>query len=319
MVNDYIVGKKYYLLSLSNECTNVKESVELECKYKLMIAPPRQSTVVIGSINGLVCLYDQVSCFYLWNPATHQRRKVDNPFYQYPIRDYIKGVGFGYISSMDDYRIGCISCSYDEEVYHVDVFSLNAGKWKRTATLDEDYYFSMARTNISVLVNDTIYWPPHLLDGLQGKESHIVGLNLVSGQLKKIQLNDLVIGYNNVDVFQMEGGLSLGGISYLNGYHICDVWMLKQHDNCTSWEKIFSLNIGKDTRLMYLFETGKCFVGDYYEKLKLLDPSKGEQNSVICQGSKEGTLTSITDVWGYVESLISPFGRTKHDEDEDYY
>ncbi|XP_048493170.1 F-box/kelch-repeat protein At3g06240-like [Beta vulgaris subsp. vulgaris] len=272
MVNDYKVGKKYYLLSLSNECSNVKELVGLECKYKLMIAPRRRSTVVIGSINGLVCLYDQVSCFYLWNPATHQRRKVDNPFYQYRIRDYIKGVGFGYISSMNDYRIGCISWSYDEEVYHVDVFSLSTGKWKRTATLDDDYYFSMARTNISVLI---------------------------------------------------EGCLSLGGISNLNGYHVCDVWMLKQHDD-DSWEKFFSINIGKDTRLLYLFDMGKCLVGDYYERLKLLDSSKVtqeecEENTVICEGSKEGTLTPITDAWGYVESLISPFGRIKYDEDEDYY
>lgn len=172
-------------------------------------------------------------------------------------------------------------------------FSLRTRKWKRTATYDENYYFLLNSGGLSVSIDDSIYWPPD-------DKSHILGLNLVSGQLKKISLENAISGYNEVDIFRF--------------------WMLKQHDDCTSWEKIFSFNPG-DSRLIYLFEMGKCLLGEAPKELKLLDPCKValrecEENTIIWQGSKRN-FPSFTVGIGYVESLISPFGTTKYDEDED--
>ncbi|KMT00625.1 hypothetical protein BVRB_9g219200 [Beta vulgaris subsp. vulgaris] len=329
MIEHLYLDGKNYLLSL-DEYSDVKELVKLECKYPLMIAPRPHSggtfssTYVIGSINGLVCLFDEYFCFYLWNPATHQCHNADSPYLGHAdSREEVSIAGFGYISSMDDYRIGCICCAYDDEEdevvrHHVHVFSLRAGKWEKTATLDENFYLSIDPEGLSVSVNDTIYWPPRVRQGGNGVGTHIDGLNLVSGQLKKFSLKNVVIGYDEVDVFQMEGCLSLSCIRYLKVDHVSDVWMLKQHDDWTSWEKIFSINIGK-TRLLYLFETGKCLVVKDLEKLKLLDPSKValeecEEGTVIRQGSEEETSSYISQAWGYVESLMSPFGTTVSNE-----
>lgn len=223
------------------------------------------------------------------------------------MRILLVSIGFGYISSIDDYRVGSLLTD-KEGLCCVYIFSLRSGKWRKTDTLN--YSFTMARRNVSVLVDDTIYWPPKVQKQNKGKENHIVGLNLFTGRLKKFPLMNLLTGYDTVNVFRMEDCLSLCCVKYVNGNYynrVSDLWMLKQHDDWNSWEKTFCFDIG-GVDLVCVLENGKCLVSRE-DQLKLLDHNEVAN---VASEELEGTYLDdifycIDDIWNYVESLISPF------------
>ncbi|KAL2921076.1 hypothetical protein RDABS01_012567 [Bienertia sinuspersici] len=307
-----------FLISF-DKCNNVKECVELKDSYYPAFSLSKYcsghpySCNVVGSSNGLVCLYYDYSCFILWNPATNQSQKVNVP---YRISNtFLGGVGFGYVSSIDDYRIGFMlgdNEHHNNPKVRVYVFSWRAQKWITMATVDDEFYCGGEN---SVVVDDTLYFPPVALP------LRIGALNLVSGQVKLFPWD--VFQYRTFQVSRMKGCLSLCDTSYSNkdGYkYVSNVWMLKQPDKWDSWEKLFSVR--GDMYLHHFFETGKCLVSRE-EQLKLIDPyeiapEQYEIGTTFCQGSRKGVeFPVIRQTWSYVESFISPFGAFTSSEDED--
>ncbi|XP_021862979.1 F-box protein CPR1-like [Spinacia oleracea] len=232
-------------------------------------------------------------------------------------------MGFGHVSSIDDYRIGLLIC--EEDLCYVYIFSLKVMEWKTMASVNlVDFKFRIARPIEAVLVDDTLYWPPRV-PALVDEGNHIVGLNLVDGKLKKFPLMNLLIGYGDeVRVFQMKGCLSLC-CSKDGDYSskVFDVWMLKQHSDWSSWEKKFSFHV-RAGFLVRSFETGKFLVRLDSDHLMIYDPSQVapehyEEGTDIWQGSKEQIYSKgyLKEAWGYAESLISPFGTTVSDDNEE--
>ncbi|XP_056697119.1 F-box/kelch-repeat protein At3g23880-like [Spinacia oleracea] len=100
-----------------------------------------------GCSNGLVCLTSyHGKYFILWNPATNQYQK-------YMCLPYLHISGFGYVSSLDDYKVvgimsdrkGCKQCH---------VFSLKSNTWEKIE-FDFDGYFLLADP---IFVNQTLHW-----------------------------------------------------------------------------------------------------------------------------------------------------------------
>uniref|UniRef100_A0A803L7S3 F-box associated beta-propeller type 1 domain-containing protein n=1 Tax=Chenopodium quinoa TaxID=63459 RepID=A0A803L7S3_CHEQI len=136
--------------------------------------------VLIGTCNGLVCLASFSGFFFiLWNPITGRFKKYLDPdlLLDSPCR---VSWGFGYVSSIDDYKIVRILELNDYREIWVHVFSLKSKKWTRIS--DELYkdIFSL-KTNEheeigfdhseepirnpyafhsrqGILVNETLYW-----------------------------------------------------------------------------------------------------------------------------------------------------------------
>ncbi|XP_057526187.1 uncharacterized protein LOC130805430 [Amaranthus tricolor] len=83
------------------------------------------NVVVIGSCNGLLCIYiqtDSSDCYGIWNPCISHFRKVLSPKCDIP------ATGFGYVD--EDYKIflfeaGC----YDFAILAVNVYSLKSNSW----------------------------------------------------------------------------------------------------------------------------------------------------------------------------------------------
>lgn len=202
-------------------------------------------------------------------------------------------------------------------VGHVYVYSVKSGEWKKTATLDSNLNSSMASPHATVCVDDTIYWPPRTI---KDDEKSIVELNLVSGQMKKNAVTNLLIGYSEVYMYRIKGCLSLCCMKYVNGDYnrpFYDIWRLKKHDDdWGSWEKIFSLNIKGMMRLLWLHETGKCLVLYKEGQLMLHDPSQHEkdiddfdtQENEQESEEEESPLAYAQVVGEYAESLMSPYG-----------
>ncbi|XP_021732149.1 F-box/kelch-repeat protein At3g23880-like [Chenopodium quinoa] len=309
-----------------DECDDMKEFVNLEDKY-LNINDPRytrRAARVVGSCNGLLCMFDSdVLEFILWNSVMNQYRNAGGPEFNYVLNDDVAGVGFGYISSIDDYKIGCLVHS-EEGVCRVSVYSLKTGEWKETASIEEKGFFSIERRYYSVLVDDIIYWSPVVRREYEDKESHIVGLNLISGLLTKVPLGNLLTGYFDAKVFEIKGCLSLCCNSVVGrrrrAKRVSDVWTFKKNGDKHSWEKSFSINMEGIT-LLYIFESGKCLVSQNSNQLMLLDLSQAEyvEVTVFWQRQRRGNIyhRAIADVWNYTESLISPSGISARVVNED--
>uniref|UniRef100_A0A803LMX5 DUF2921 domain-containing protein n=1 Tax=Chenopodium quinoa TaxID=63459 RepID=A0A803LMX5_CHEQI len=256
-----------------DECNNMKEFVNLEDRYNgPRYGPTPRATRIVGSCNGVLCLFDSdLFEFVLWNPVTNHYHLAGGLELNYVPNDDVTSVGFGYISSIDDYKI-------EARVY-------------------------------------------------RDEKSHIVGLNLVSGLLTKVQLPNLLTRNFDAKVFEIKGSLSLCCTMYDHGRRhttrVYDVWTLKNNGDGNSWEKSFSINI-KGLTLLYIFETGKCLVTRNSNQLMLFDPNEATSSSstegdgevaAIWQRRKRsrGNLSNfyhkaIADVWNYTESLISPCG-----------
>ncbi|KAH9626652.1 hypothetical protein KSS87_004653 [Heliosperma pusillum] len=251
---------------------------------------------IVGTCNGLFCLYleeeTKYGNFYVWNPVTRQCREIENPDGEAFALDY----GFGYASSIDDYKIVALFSPRKHGFGDLYVFSLRTGKWKRIDGLD-GFYAALSLDDGTVVINDTLYWPLKNLKDWQ-KAKCIVGFNLIEEKLKEIPWMKWFSQYNRADFFGMKGCLSL----HCYGEQGSDVWVLKQYGDWNSWEKMFSVNLGGMVLLDFA-DTGKCLVQTAAE-LKVIDPSRDPPEEL--QG---GTHFSgrVTGSGVYVESFISPF------------
>ncbi|KAI9126984.1 hypothetical protein K1719_001543 [Acacia pycnantha] len=87
----------------------------------------RTFTRIIGSINGLLCLYPLV----LWNPATREVRELPMPRKQH--NPGTSTTGFGYSPIVNDYKIVRIYAyywCYDYTLFGAEVYSLSTDSWK---------------------------------------------------------------------------------------------------------------------------------------------------------------------------------------------
>ncbi|XP_021736526.1 putative F-box protein At1g31090 [Chenopodium quinoa] len=270
---------------------NVTDFVSLENKYPAFGATSSRphTNSVVDIANGLVCLYDRrILSFHVWNPATNQYRSTGSPVpgYHPGENTMVLGLGFGFISSINDYRIGFYWAAllHPDEVnrsevkdpveYYIGGLNLANGKLKRVQLMD-----------------------------LRNKDYSI---------FKVFQMNGCLtlgcIEYHN-DRF---------------GLKSCEFWMLKQHDDPRPWVKLFFFySNGSD--LLHLFESGKCLVSTFdYEMdgLLLHDPSQedaAEEATVVWRGEEEGQFFYHFKghAMNYVESLVSPFGTNVFDQDGD--
>ncbi|KAL9240528.1 hypothetical protein vseg_014735 [Gypsophila vaccaria] len=123
---------------------------------------------LVGSINGLVCLgslYD----FILWNPVTGRSKKFDSDPDNLlnSSTDCRVSWGFGYVASVDDYKVVRIIESPITSEIMVHVFTLKSNCWRRIdpklhqhvlgGNIVPGSHYSV-QTNRGVLCDETVHW-----------------------------------------------------------------------------------------------------------------------------------------------------------------
>ncbi|KAK9664140.1 hypothetical protein RND81_14G021700 [Saponaria officinalis] len=197
---------------------------------------PQSSPAIVGSCDGLVCLYHGLNhhrTFYLWNPATRECREIDqieeieeiDPFM------FTAAYGFGHGSFIDDYSILAIFTTYTDEFRsQLYIYSTKSGKWKRVICVLDNYRVSTIGIHKGVTVNDRIYWPLRCRN--HGEQfNSIVGFNLVTEQFEK-------------------------------------------HEDWNSWEKLLVVDIGC-VEFVHFSTSGKCLI-QHLKELKVVDQGREE-------------------------------------------
>ncbi|KAL2895461.1 hypothetical protein RDABS01_011370 [Bienertia sinuspersici] len=293
---------------------------------------------VVGVCNGLLCLcfkkeglvvYKNYECsaegwfFSIWNPASHQYCEISNP------DSLIFGSGnwFGYVPSIDDYKIfvSFISNKHGNDIDYY-VYSLRRKTWKLLSVLDKVLSGKELLTYNIEVVDDTLYWSPCSISNDERLTKHIVGLNLVTEQVKLFSWMDWLSAYGDTNFFVINGFLSLYCSSYVDDDNqrdykpVSDVWTLKQNDDWSSWEKKFSVHHG-GMYLALFTPTRKFLVNREFlfnmTQFKLIDATKDAEE----QSQGEACLLADRTIGCggglYVESLIWPYSTIKSAEEEE--
>uniref|UniRef100_A0A803LMY0 F-box domain-containing protein n=1 Tax=Chenopodium quinoa TaxID=63459 RepID=A0A803LMY0_CHEQI len=283
---DTVNEDKYYL-SL-DENYNLNEFVELRNKYPAFKFNP-QSTCVVGSCNGLLCLYDEnIMRMYVWNPVTNQVRNTYGPVLCKWDSYEMRCAGFGYVSSIDDYKIGCLI--FYRETLFIFVYSLKAGFW--TQRPKRNWYRELMLEYLNetpAFVGDTIYWFPARIEN---ERNQIIGLDLVEEDMVIIPLAINFAGdFANVRLFRTQGRLTTCAIIEDNvGKKFCHVRSLTEHrdkGDAMSWaisgdSDLAMSYMGKN--FVYLFDTGKFLVNKIShqsQQLMLHEFSKGPSLAIL--------------------------------------
>ncbi|XP_074273124.1 F-box/kelch-repeat protein At3g23880-like [Silene latifolia] len=259
---------------------------------------------VIGCCNGLLCFYFESSClgakkFYVLNPATGQQVEILGPGDEC-FQDWFNW--FGYISSIDDYRI--VAFNLHEGVFWT--FSWKGGLWKRiSCSIDRYGALIKIKSDAPVLVDDCLYWPLNVYKLYANVGTHILEFNLVREEYTVKPRMKFADMREPAVLMNLKGCLAV----HVTSHHNCiSVWKLKHKDDWNSWEKVVDSKNLRDVALVYYSTTGKLVV-IHQKQLKVVE----DLNELLPQGEESNklgkfilrSLPSAEGVRDYVESLIS--------------
>ena len=129
---------------------------------------------VVGTCNGLVCLYDLYDYLatdsdeelFLWNPCVRKFVKLPSPNITLlkphaAIRTHAF-IGFGFDSKTNDYKVVRVLCheghpNIPEDQPEVEVYSLSTGKW-RIVTVSPPRCTLVQNSSSERFVNGALHW-----------------------------------------------------------------------------------------------------------------------------------------------------------------
>ncbi|KAL1221600.1 putative F-box protein [Cardamine amara subsp. amara] len=109
-------------------CSNHRNFCSPRSCYCYRVKEEDTSIRVVGSCNGLVCVYDLVH-FYLINPATRRTRRLDPP--PPPPKGKIVSMGFGRDAETGTYKLVVVYSFNSGDSVEAFVFDLGTNEWRR--------------------------------------------------------------------------------------------------------------------------------------------------------------------------------------------
>ncbi|KAK9724775.1 hypothetical protein RND81_05G097300 [Saponaria officinalis] len=274
-----------------------------------------KSVQFVGSCQGLICSYHGMDYYFVWNPSTKNSRKISG--YSSIRQNFTIGVndiaiiirGFGYVSSIDDYKIVEIQfvTSMGTSNFKISVFKLKGDNWEDITGDDHSlnlWHRCYLRPG-TALVDETVHW---LVDITESYTS-VIAFDLVE---EKIQLQHHCI--------QLPSSLSAKYDAFLSvvEHRLClcnknqsfiEMWILRD----LKWEKHFKIDLGTNFVGGTKFSEWNLFGSSSTDTLKIMvRPCDGRTHLVVdlnqCQ-LKQMLLPHhmyLSFAVSYVESLVCP-------------
>ncbi|MED6118703.1 hypothetical protein PIB30_005175 [Stylosanthes scabra] len=257
---------------------------------------------IVGSCNGLLCLFTVSRNLLLWNPSTGKFRNLPSLEDQ---RFSVVTSGFGYDHVSRSYKVVVVLYIKNHE-FDSRVHTLGSDSWRRI----QHFPLSSTACCPGKFVGGTLNW----LD----KNRFVVSLNLALEFYQQISLPDL--GGNNADEFELTLEVFKNSLCVLSCCsHFIDVWIMKDYGIAESWTKLlcvpdliyypeflgFDFNVPRSTRAI-------C-ISDEDDEILLELWLDMEQKFVVYNFRDDSFRPAGIEKFGgrvaaevYVESLISP-------------
>lgn len=259
---------------------------------------------LVGCVDGLVCLASKHDLF-LWNPAIQELRKIPDST---PLVEDQTAWAFGYVSSLDDYKI--VGYCYDFEVptKKAQTWTLRNAKWGKVI-LHEGYLMDSGN-HPAVIVDERVFWIMYVDYGVWC----IVGFDLSDESFEEVRVPAWMATLEDVDVFAMGRWLGVHGTCEKGGV---EIGMLKHYGDWDSWTKLCKIDgdsfavdrfDSENYKLSYylcgLTRSGKFLMIHDDESIFLVDTNQNPPTFV-----KILRINSYIETVAYSESLISPFSQ----------
>ncbi|XP_071700477.1 F-box/kelch-repeat protein At3g06240-like [Rutidosis leptorrhynchoides] len=261
---------------------------------------PCVNAEVIGSLNGLVLLMNNVNAFILYNPFIGESCEL--PFPPPPNNDCNinkcrYGYGFAYGASPDDLKVVRISA-----LTHIcDVFDFKSKSWSsRIITISNDFRLVY---QMGTFVNGFLYWPVQ-------SDSKLIALSV-----KDMVFTEMTIPDTS---FRERLGTINGHICYLEkvSFRQFKLWVKKECNHLDGpWVNpyLFKFDPNLTDNFYSLYQTlnilddGRIFMVNNSMQLIIFDISSSSYK-VLEIPSSDDHLSSIFNMRcvEYVETLISP-------------
>ncbi|XP_059649948.1 F-box/kelch-repeat protein At3g23880-like [Cornus florida] len=258
----------------------------------------KQSLVVKGSCNGLVCLVNK-SRTWLWNPALGKLKTLPIPQISYSDSDMCTNyVAFGFLPQVNDYKVVRILCEWFEP-RKAEVYSTSTDSWRRIDVAPPSCYFIGGR---SAVLNGAAYW-------VAKKETDdewcylLVRFEMGDGVFEEVRLPDAIAAGRRCpeNIAVLEESLYLFIPSCGNGgwknWNCYDVWTM-EYGKMGCWTKQYVANFNNP--LM-------CFncMGKSGEQLQFNPGGHLESYNFETQTTKDlGIHGYLLLLYSCVESLI---------------
>ncbi|XP_074349890.1 F-box protein CPR1-like isoform X2 [Apium graveolens] len=199
-----------------------------------------RGTGLVGSCNGLLCLYQRKTEIYLWNPATRKCKELPTA-----PTDFIRPFdidqsflcGFGYDAVNDDYKVLRIlpPDRLDLAGSKVVVYSLKNNSWRQLQNIS--YHFLLVR-NWGIFLSGAL----HLITvKTLGSESclSILAFDLSIENYREVPMPD--VRHKKPSKFNLCMFAESLCVLMLYPYNSVDVWLMNNYGVGNSWCKVFSL------------------------------------------------------------------------------
>ncbi|KAI8556186.1 hypothetical protein RHMOL_Rhmol05G0232500 [Rhododendron molle] len=240
----------------------------------------------LGCCDGLVCI-ETKSALCLWNPSTRKSKRL--PSVDLP-HGHIVVYGFGYDSSIDDYKVVGFLYGHSGIDFEVKVYMLRTDSWRRIGDFphgDLPYPHSSG-----VFVDGALHW-----NVSRETNGIIVSLDLAKetyGKILKPEYRDGRL-YETLCAFN-------GCLCVLYDYRICaHLWVMKEYGIRDSWTKLavvpYATRVSNlqylDTMPFFIFKNGEVLL--YTRK------------HLVRYNLKDGTFTYPTSPIDLASSILHPY------------
>ncbi|KAH0660261.1 hypothetical protein KY290_029787 [Solanum tuberosum] len=196
---------------------------------------PALSSSIVGTANGLICLYDDKREIYIWNPTISKSKKLLNlPWDSFFYMKY----GFGLDESRDDYKALFIDDCVEESdlSYVVNIYSLRTDSWK---TLYDQLKGVFLINLLAKFVNGKLYWTAST------SFCDFNVLKIISFDVADETWGSLELPICGEDNFNIKLGVVGSELSLIYTANLVattsDVWILKNSGLHVSWAKWFTI------------------------------------------------------------------------------
>lgn len=255
--------------------------------------------IIVGSCNGLLLLlHSLLDYLIIWNPIVKKWSK-----FSYPLLKSCKNCawGFGYVTSIDDYKV--VRISQVEENILVHVFSLRTQKWKQIYDdkLD-DFTFTLHSMPClaGILINETLYWIMNKRG--RGGSQGIFGFDLACERFSEIR--GLIPGDSYLSSFRFLGcmGGFLAMVRFTNRGDV-SISILKHNGQIEYIGLYRDMDLRSCCAVFGFSKAGKFLIQSSDHELGLVDLSSSpKEYTRVVKFNEQRSIRVLS----YTPSLISP-------------
>jgi F-box interacting protein len=270
---------------------------------------------VVGTCNGLVCLYDLYDYLgtdsdeelFLWNPCVRKFVKLPSPNFTLlkphaAIRTHAF-IGFGFDSKTNDYKVVRVLChkghpNIPEDQPEVEDFSLSTGKW-RIVTVSPPRCTLVQNSASERFVNGALHWVAFRRTDDNNLHCFILVFDLGNEVFHEIVLPEILDFTGCASISVYGNSIAFFHMKFLSISYRQIIWVMKEYGVASSWTKVLTIHnnqvpgyaIGFRRNGEVLLNTKKC----QYASLDL-ENQKMKDLRISSHG--------FTLVGSYVESLV---------------